>query len=82
MDISVNSRVNSLVGLLGVDQSVLLLKKGNDIEPSMVFDELEKYGASQRANYSYYQSYNRDNADFHDARAIIITNAKDPFCNF
>lgn len=80
MDISVSTRINSFVGLLGVDQSVLLLKKGNDIEPSMVFDELEKYGATERSNYSYYQSYNRDVVDFRDSRAIIITNAKDPFC--
>lgn len=80
MDISVTTPINSFVGLLGVDQSVLLLKKGNDIEPSMIFDELEKYGATERSNYSYYQSYNQDVVDFRESRAIIITNAKDPFC--
>jgi CD109 antigen len=78
IDISVTTEENSFVGLLGVDQSVMLLKKGNDIEPSMVFTELEKYGSTEKFNYSYYQQ--RDDVDFRDANAIIITNAKVPFC--
>lgn len=83
MDISVTTNENSLVGLLGVDQSVLLLKKGNDIEHSTVFDELSKYGETERFNYSYYHQYHdRDNPDFQATRALFITNAKNPFCKF
>jgi hypothetical protein len=44
----------------------------------MVFTELEKYGSTEKFNYSYYQQ--RDDVDFRDANAIIITNAKEPFC--
>ena len=31
VDVSVRAKPNSYVGVLGVDQSVLLLKSGNDI---------------------------------------------------
>jgi CD109 antigen len=31
VDITIRSKPNSYVGLLGVDQSVLLLKSGNDL---------------------------------------------------
>lgn len=41
--ISVESLPNSYVGLLGVDQSVLLLKKGNDLESNEIFSEMDKY---------------------------------------
>jgi CD109 antigen len=63
------------VGLLGVDQSVLLLKKGNDIEQTAVFDELEKYSEKTRWNHKWYtyDSY----TDFDLSGAAIITNAKE-----
>lgn len=79
MDISVTTRPNSFVGLLGVDQSVLLLKKGNDIEASTVFQELEKYGNVEK--HKYYSSKKWYN-DFHDSNAVIITNAKKPYGKF
>lgn len=80
LDISVSTRADSFVGLLGVDQSVLLLKKGNDIEPSMIYEDLEKYGTTERYNYSYYHpGHDKDNQDFNSARALIITNTKEPF---
>lgn len=65
---------NSIVNLLGVDQSVLLLKKGNDIEASTVFSELLKYG-----NEKNYSNFHGGYPDFRDANAIVITNAKKPF---
>lgn len=43
IDITVISKPNSFVGLLGVDQSVLLLKNGNDLKKSEVLDELDLY---------------------------------------
>lgn len=73
MIINVNSQPNSYVGLLGVDQSVLLLKKGNDIEPQTVFDELKQFGVAQKHNYSYY-SGGHDIGDFREM--ILITNAR------
>lgn len=37
VDVSVKAKPNSYVGVLGVDQSVLLLKTGNDITQVMNF---------------------------------------------
>lgn len=73
---SVSSRPNSFVGLLGVDQSVLLLKKGNDIEKSIVFDELGKYNFVDKYNHDWSQSYDpRFYTAFQSSEAVIITNA-------
>lgn len=71
------SQPKSIVGLLGVDQSVLLLKRGNDIEKSAVVDELNSYNNIDRYNFeskdnAYYSSY----TDFWMSNAIIITNTK------
>ncbi len=41
--IGINSNPHSYVGLLGVDQSVTLLKKGNDIEADVIFDQLDEF---------------------------------------
>ncbi|XP_055376033.1 CD109 antigen isoform X11 [Condylostylus longicornis] len=46
VSIKVNTSPDSYVGLLGVDQSVLLLKSGNDIAKSDVFSELTRYGTT------------------------------------
>lgn len=67
-----STRPNSFVSLLGVDQSVLLLKRGNDIEAATVFDELLKYGLSSKNYTNFHSGYH----DFRDANAIVITNAK------
>lgn len=75
MEIAVTTRPNSFVGLLGVDQSVLLLKKGNDIEAPTVFDELLKYGSVGKNYTNFHSGYQ----DFREANAIVITNAKRPF---
>ena len=39
VDISVKAKPNSYVGVLGVDQSVLLLKTGNDITQVKVINQ-------------------------------------------
>lgn len=66
---------------MGVDQSVLLLKKGNDIEQSTVFSELDKYGSVDKYNYEWYPNYDysRNYEDFTNADSVIITNAKKEF---
>lgn len=43
IDITVISKPNSYIGLMGIDQSVLLLRSGNDLDKSEVFDELDQY---------------------------------------
>lgn len=75
------SKPNSYVGLLGVDQSVLLLKKGNDIEHSTVFSELETYNSIDLYNSVYIENYDYNTwRDFNDAETTLITNAKKEFC--
>ena len=70
----------SFVGLLGVDQSVLILKKGNDIEQSTVFNELEKYNNIDKHNQKWIGNYDdRLFDDFSEAKAVIITNANDEY---
>jgi len=76
LNISVKSKPLSYVCLLGVDQSVLLLKSGNDINQEMVTNEL--YG------YTYLDQYNSDweepttynyYTDFSAMDIFILTNA-------
>lgn len=82
VDIVVNTNPDSYVGLLGVDQSVLLLKSGNDITSGQVFDELKMY---EQPSYGYYRKkrfapwrhYNTYD-DFNDVGATIMTNANEP----
>lgn len=83
LNITVKSQPKSFVGLLGVDQSVLLLKRGNDIEKSAVIDELNSFSNIDRYNFEskdneYYSSY----TDFWTSNAIIITNAKPEYRKF
>lgn len=83
LTISVKSQPKSYVGLLGVDQSVLLLKTGNDIEKAAVADELRLYSSIDRYNdewldneyYSYY-------TDFWLANILVMTNAKPEYREF
>ncbi|XP_077965467.1 CD109 antigen-like isoform X4 [Styela clava] len=46
VSITVNAAAGSFVGLRAIDQSVLLLKSGNDITKDKIFQDLDKYGAS------------------------------------
>lgn len=77
MSITVSTKPNSYVGLLGVDQSVLLLKKGNDLEKSTVFEELGKFNEKTRWNRKWYSEYYGTYNDFESSGAAIITNAKE-----
>lgn len=75
--ISVNTKPNSYVGLLGVDQSVLLLKKGNDLEKSTVFEELGKYNEKTQWGRKRYSNFYGSYSDFESSGAAVITNAKE-----
>jgi CD109 antigen len=55
LDITINTNPNSFVGLLGVDQSVLLLKKGNDLTKDSVFNELKEYDSTNSPDGPYYR---------------------------
>uniref|UniRef100_A0A2M4A166 CD109 antigen n=2 Tax=Anopheles triannulatus TaxID=58253 RepID=A0A2M4A166_9DIPT len=81
VDITVSTNPDSYVGLLGVDQSVLLLKSGNDITKDQVFSELEKY---EERSYGFYRkkrdawrSY-AEHRDFESVNAVVLSNANDP----
>jgi CD109 antigen len=77
LKITINTKPNSFVGLLGVDQSVLLLKKGNDLERSAVFSELGKFNDASRHNNKHFGDYNLYYEDFALSGAAIITNGKE-----
>jgi Alpha-2-macroglobulin bait region domain len=71
LTITVNGQPNSFVGLLGVDQSVSILKSGNDLSASSIFEDLEKYGENRKG-----KSYSKNFKDFQKSNSIIITNGK------
>ncbi|XP_050081678.1 CD109 antigen-like isoform X3 [Anopheles aquasalis] len=82
IEISVSTNPDSYVGLLGVDQSVLLLKSGNDITKDQVFGELEKY---EERSYGFYRRKKRyawrpygEHRDFESVGAFVLSNANDP----
>lgn len=66
IDITITSKPNSFIGLLGIDQSVLLLKKGNDLDKAEVLDELDQYSRNyyppsrrdKRFSYPYVEKWN------------------------
>lgn len=74
VNISITSNPNSFIGLLGVDQSVLVLKKGNDIEESTVFEEIEQYRQVNRKNPHNHLS--KTYTDFQSSETVLITNAE------
>lgn len=80
IDILTNPR--SYVGLLGVDQSVLLLKKNDGLTTSEALDELDSYQYQYHSEnnmlqptprLSYRDAYWRD---FHGSNVVLFTNAK------
>jgi CD109 antigen len=77
LDIKVTAQPNSFVGLLGVDQSVLLLKSGNDIESSAVVHSLEDFNTPTKWNHQWYndQGHYRNFPD----SSVVITNAKQSY---
>lgn len=66
IDITITSKPNSYIGLLGIDQSVLLLRDGNDLAKSEVFKELEVYsnkksGSSSWSRYENWEDFDVSN---------------------
>uniref|UniRef100_A0AAG5DEP7 CD109 antigen n=1 Tax=Anopheles atroparvus TaxID=41427 RepID=A0AAG5DEP7_ANOAO len=82
VEISISTNPDSYVGLLGVDQSVLLLKSGNDITKEQVFGELEKYeepsfGSYRRKKRYAWYPYGQ-HKDFSSIGAFVLSNANAP----
>nr|XP_029708913.1 CD109 antigen-like isoform X3 [Aedes albopictus] len=86
VDITISTNPDSYVGLLGVDQSVLLLKSGNDLTTGKVFDDLKTYEEAAYMQYrrKRYAPWLRRNYydDFNDAGAVIMTNANEQPATF
>jgi hypothetical protein len=76
LNLTVSSDPNSSVHLLGVDQSVLLMKKGNDIEKSSVSSDFENYNGTDYHNTFYGENtYRHIYQDFNSSNVVMITNA-------
>ncbi|OQR78344.1 CD109 antigen-like [Tropilaelaps mercedesae] len=86
VEVTVSTTPSSYVGILGVDQSVLLLRTGNDLSEKQVVQELESYDAGKKAKMwpPYYRrrrrrslwypgSYTAGDL-FKDAGMIVLTN--------
>lgn len=83
LSITVQTNPNSFVGLLGVDQSVLLLKSGNDIEKSTVTTDMERYNEVSKYNSTWSQDYYKMiYSDFESSNTFVVTNAKQEYRKF
>ncbi|KAJ9578052.1 hypothetical protein L9F63_025088, partial [Diploptera punctata] len=51
VEMTVEAKPNSYVGLLGIDQSVLLLKSGNEYNKRIVAEELKSYDKGSEAQF-------------------------------
>jgi Alpha-2-macroglobulin bait region domain len=79
VEFTVKTAIDSFVGLLGVDQSVLLLKSGNDIVQSSVDNDLAGYNAVTNYNSQWSNDIRYTNTrftNFASSSMVIITNAK------
>ncbi|XP_070496240.1 CD109 antigen-like [Chironomus tepperi] len=74
--ITVDSTPNSFIGLLGVDQSVLLLKSGNDIDENVVNNELRLFEQYDVYSYGRFDSSDRERFEDFNDKVVIISNAK------
>ncbi|CAD6999792.1 unnamed protein product [Ceratitis capitata] len=73
VQLQIKTDPDSFVGLLGVDQSVILLKSGNDITKDQVFNSLSNYEAST----PWMRGYGRYPGQ--QAGVVTMTNANYPY---
>lgn len=93
VDLNVESNAKTFVGLVGVDQSVLLLNEGNDLVQNEVWNELERFHT--QLSYARLGFFNPDEnnkkkkkkclppyynnfPDFNSSGLILFTNVKEP----
>lgn len=70
VEVDVLTKPNSLVGVLGIDQSVLLLRSGNDITKQDIDKEIKSYQGSSENSFP---SSNTESL-FGSSDVVIITN--------
>lgn len=82
INIDITTKPKSFIGLLGVDQSVLLLKKNHDLSINDAWNERELYqyqfherNSKSNIGHSPY-FYNKYWGDFQSTRMILFTNAR------
>ncbi|XP_039481374.1 CD109 antigen isoform X4 [Drosophila santomea] len=73
VELRIQTDADSFVGLLGVDQSVLLLKSGNDLSQDDIFNSLKKYETSTPR----IQGYGRYPGQ--TSGVVTLTNANYPY---
>lgn len=92
VDINIESNAKSFVGLVGVDQSVLLLKEGNTLVQDQIWNELRQFHTQMSyAQHAFFipdkkkkfspQYYNKF-PDFNSAGLILFTNVREPVVQF
>ncbi|KAK2582524.1 hypothetical protein KPH14_004819 [Odynerus spinipes] len=80
VSLTITSKPNSYIGILGVDQRSLLLKSGNDISYKQVEQELRSYDSVEESPYSdIFRSFWRPGSGtaddvFKNTGAVIMTN--------
>ena len=72
---NIRSDPDSFVGLLGVDQSVLLLQSGNDLSSKDIMQDLENYDTKT----PYIRGYGKYPGQ--TSGLVTLTNANYPFRN-
>jgi len=73
VELKVKTDPDSYVGLLGVDQSVLLLKSGNDLQRDNIFSDLSQFDSNTPWSYGYGQYPGSSSG------VVTMTNANHPF---
>lgn len=75
INLSIKSDPDSFIGLLGVDQSVLLLQTGNDFDKNQILSDLNCYDISSRPGCFSFHSW--DTPGF-SSGFVTLTNASLP----
>ncbi|KAI1285562.1 Antigen -like protein [Halotydeus destructor] len=90
VDIRVDTKAGAYVGLLGLDQSILLLKTGNDITQHDVMNELDMYDGGRRRDDFFAPWYRRKRRSlwwpgsisageiFQDSGVVLLSNGLIP----
>lgn len=90
VDITVESHAKTYVGLVGVDQSVSLLKEGNDLVQDEIWNELEQFHTQLAyAHLGFFDPekkkkkktlplYRNNFPDFNSTGLVLFTNVKEP----
>jgi len=71
VEVGIFTKPNSVVGVLGIDQSVLLLKSGNDISKSDLAEDANLYGGSTAAQV---ERARNAGSLFESADVVVLSN--------